>query len=95
MVRAVIMRVNPDAVIVVTDSTYENVMKSKKMVRFARENAPCARIIGIANKQDLPDTLTPEQVEQILQIPTHGLVAIDMSVRERLLEILTNAVLER
>jgi len=50
--------------------------------------------IGIANKQDLPTALTPERVGQILAIPTYELVAIDISYRDRMIQIIRKAILE-
>ncbi len=88
------MIANAQVVIVVTDSTLENVLKSKKLVSLVKEEVPDAKIIGIANKQDLPTALTPERVGQILGIPTYELVAIDISYRDRLIQIIRKAILE-
>ncbi|MBD3159433.1 MAG: hypothetical protein GF309_11635 [Candidatus Lokiarchaeota archaeon] len=62
--------------VVVTDSTLENVLQSKKLVNLLKEEASKAKIIGIANKQDLPGALPPERVEALLEIPTYGFVGI-------------------
>ncbi|MCF2136298.1 MAG: GTP-binding protein [Candidatus Thorarchaeota archaeon] len=88
------MIANAQVVIIVTDSTLENVLRSKKLVSLVKEEVPDARIIGIANKQDLPTALTPERVGQILGIPTYELVAIDISYRDRLIQIIRKAILE-
>ncbi|MEM2142490.1 MAG: ADP-ribosylation factor-like protein [Candidatus Thorarchaeota archaeon] len=88
------MVANAQVVVIVTDSTLENVLRSKKLVTMVREVVPDARIIGIANKQDLPMALTPERVGQILGIPTYELVAIDISYRDRLIQIIRRAILE-
>ncbi len=88
------MLANAQVVVIVTDSTLENVLRSKKLVQLVKEEVPNAKIIGIANKQDLPTALTPERVEQILGIPTYELVAIDISYRERLIQIIRKAILE-
>ncbi len=85
---------NAQVVIIVTDSTLENVLRSRKLVQMVQKEAPTAKIIGIANKQDLPTALTPERVGQILGVPTYELIAIDPSYRDRLLAILTKAILE-
>ncbi|MGY5874902.1 MAG: ADP-ribosylation factor-like protein [Candidatus Thorarchaeota archaeon] len=88
------MIANAQVVIIVTDSTLENVLRSKKLVTLVTEEVPDAKVIGIANKQDLPTALTPERVGQILNIPTYELVAIDISYRDRLIQIIRRAILE-
>ena len=88
------MIANAQVVVIVTDSTLENVLRSKKLVTLVSEEVPNAKVIGIANKQDLPTALTPERVGQILNIPTYELVAIDISYRERLIQIIRKAILE-
>ncbi len=88
------MIANAQVVVIVTDSTLENVLRSKKLVALVNEEVPNAKVIGIANKQDLPTALTPERVGQILSVPTYELVAIDISYRERLIQIIRKAILE-
>ncbi len=88
------MIANAQVVIIVTDSTLENVLRSKKLVSLVKDEVPDAKVIGIANKQDLPTALTPERVGQILSIPTYELVAIDISYRDRLIQIIRRAILE-
>ncbi|MFX0046457.1 MAG: ADP-ribosylation factor-like protein, partial [Candidatus Hermodarchaeota archaeon] len=88
------MIANAQVVVIVTDSTLENVLRSKKLVSLVKEEVPEAKVIGIANKQDLPTALTPERVGQILAIPTYELVAIDISYRDRLIQIIRKAILE-
>ncbi|TFF94556.1 GTP-binding protein [Candidatus Thorarchaeota archaeon] len=88
------MIANAQVVIIVTDSTLENVLRSKKLVSLVKEEVPNAKVIGIANKQDLPTALTPERVGQILGVTTFELVAIDISYRDRLIQIIRKAILE-
>lgn len=88
------MIANAQVVVIVTDSTLENVLRSKKLVSLVKEEVPDAKVIGIANKQDLPTALTPERVGQILSVPTYELVAIDISYRDRLIQIIRRAILE-
>ena len=88
------MIANAQVVIIVTDSTLENVLRSKKLVTLVKDEVPDAKVIGIANKQDLPTALTPERVGQILGVPTYELVAIDISYRDRLIQIIRRAILE-
>ncbi len=88
------MIANAQVVIIVTDSTLENVLRSKKLVSLVKDEVPDAKVLGIANKQDLPTALTPERVGQILGIPTYELVAIDISYRDRLIQLIRRAILE-
>ncbi|MHA2424786.1 MAG: ADP-ribosylation factor-like protein [Candidatus Thorarchaeota archaeon] len=88
------MIANAQVVVIVTDSTLENVLRSKKLVSLVKDEVPDAKIIGIANKQDLPTALTPERVGQILGVATYELVAIDISYRDRLIQIIRRAILE-
>ncbi|NVM37479.1 MAG: GTP-binding protein [Candidatus Lokiarchaeota archaeon] len=87
-----------DLCILVTDSTFENINGSKEIIhdildKFYQDKL----VIGIANKQDLPNRLTPEFCERILSsekriIKTHGMIAIEPMYREKILAILKEAI---
>ncbi len=87
-----------DITLLVTDSTYENISNSKEIIhdvldKFYQDKL----VIGIANKQDLPNRLTPEFCERILSsekriIETHGMIAIEPMYREKILAILKEAI---
>ncbi|MHA2283785.1 MAG: GTP-binding protein [Promethearchaeota archaeon] len=89
-----------DITLLVVDSTFENVNASKEIIhdildKFFQEKL----VIGIANKQDLPNRLTPEFCEKILSsekrvIKTHGMIAIEDMYREKILAILKEAINE-
>ncbi|MBD3408093.1 MAG: hypothetical protein GF411_18375 [Candidatus Lokiarchaeota archaeon] len=64
-------------VINITDSSLRSTLWSKKMLSLVRKSAPDAALLGVANKQDLPQALTGSRVESILGIPTIELCAID------------------
>ena len=81
-----------DIVILVTDSTYENVMKTKFLLDLIREWAPHIKVIAFANKQDLPEAMKPEEVSEILGIKAHGTIAIDPSYRFIILDILKKTI---
>lgn len=87
--------------LLVLDSTFENLNSSKEIIkdildRYYKESI----VIGIANKQDLPNRLTPEFCEKILfnisnripPIKVHGMVAINQNYREKILAILREAI---
>jgi ADP-ribosylation factor related protein 1 len=73
--------------ILVCDSTEDNIKKTKELYKkFSRYIG--SKIIAIANKQDLPDALSAEQVEKRLGIPTYGMSAIRVDLRGRIKRIL-------
>jgi small GTP-binding protein len=73
--------------VLVCDSTEENIRKTKdiynKFLRYLN-----TKIIAIANKQDLPDALSAKKVQKKLGIPTYGMSAIRLDLRDRIREIL-------
>lgn len=87
-----------DITLLVTDSTFEGINKSKEIIheildKFYQDKL----VIGIANKQDLPNRLSPEFCEKILSsenrvIKTHGMIAIEPMYREKILAILKEAI---
>ena len=89
-----------DITLLVTDSTFENINNSKEIIhdildKFYQDKL----VIGIANKQDLLNRLTPEFCEKILSsesrvIKTHGMIAIEPMYREKILAILKEAIKE-
>ncbi|MHA1301033.1 MAG: ADP-ribosylation factor-like protein [Candidatus Helarchaeota archaeon] len=65
-----------DLVVTVTDSTPKNVLQTKQIVdMIARKHN--ARIIAIANKQDQDGHMNAKRVEDVLQVPTYPMVAIE------------------
>ena len=83
-----------DIVILVTDSTPENVKESKILLNLIREWAPHIKVIAFANKQDLPEAMKPEEVSEILGIKAHGTIAIDPTYRTKILAILGETIAE-
>jgi small GTP-binding protein len=80
-------------VFLVTDSTYQNITESKKIItNLIRKYYQDTIIIGIANKQDLPNRLTPEFVQKILEVPTYGMIGINEDYRAKIIEILSQAI---
>ena len=60
---------------------------------IVRETAKYARIVAIANKQDLAMALPAYRVEQILGLKTFGCVAIDPAYRDSLLNMIKEILL--
>ncbi|TFG05893.1 MAG: GTP-binding protein [Promethearchaeota archaeon] len=80
-------------VCVVTDSTPQNVLQSKQLVEWVNQTQKNARIIAIANKQDIDGHFQAKRVENVLQVPTYGMTAIDPQQKEKLYYILIKELL--
>jgi small GTP-binding protein len=81
-----------DLLFIVTDSSPRNVLRSRELINYAAQfvGKDCP-IIAIANKQDLQKNdgrMDPKRVEEILNIRTYGLTAIDPTQRAKLMEII-------
>jgi len=87
-----------DIALLVTDSSFENLNTTKKIIKDLLDKYyKDVYVIGIANKQDLSNTLTPEFCEKILskegrEIQTHGMIAINPNYREKIHAILNEAI---
>lgn len=79
-----------DAVLLITDSSLENVEKSKFFIELIKTDAPNARAAVIGNKQDLPFALPVEKIEEILGIKTYGMIAIDPNNRDKMIQIIAD-----
>jgi small GTP-binding protein len=79
-----------DAVLIITDSTLENVEKSKFFIELVKEHAPYAHTAIIGNKQDLPDALNVKKIEEILGLKTYSMVAIDPKNRDKMIQIIAD-----
>ncbi|MHA1299545.1 MAG: ADP-ribosylation factor-like protein [Candidatus Helarchaeota archaeon] len=83
-----------DLVMLIVDSTEENVRESRLFLKLIEENEPNAKVVIIANKQDLPDKLYPQEIQKRLEdrrlglIPCYGFVALDPENRTKMLEII-------
>ncbi|MBN2149984.1 MAG: GTP-binding protein [Candidatus Lokiarchaeota archaeon] len=82
-----------DAVLIVTDSTPENVERSKYFVSLAAEQASNAKVAVIANKQDLAGAMPAEQVGKILGgSKSYGIVANDPQNRDKMINIIADVL---
>jgi small GTP-binding protein len=74
--------------VLVCDSTEENVQKTKTIYeRFERSWG--TKIIAIANKQDLPGALTPQEIQKRFGgLKTYGMSAIRPELQQRMKDIL-------
>jgi small GTP-binding protein len=81
-----------DIIIVVTDSSPRNVLKSRELINYATHfvDKDCP-IIAIANKQDLQSVdgrMNPDRVGELLKVKTYCLTAIIPSERIVLIDII-------
>lgn len=82
-----------DIVFVVLDSTPANLRETKeRILPQIFRLLPYSRYVAIANKQDLKGRLEPHVIEEELGLPTHPLIAIREDAKERLKQILTDAI---
>jgi len=81
-----------DAVLLITDSTLENIEKSKFFLELIKEQAPQAHTSVIGNKQDLNDAMKPEQIEKILGLKTYSMIANDSNNRDKMITIIADVL---
>jgi small GTP-binding protein len=79
-----------DAVLLITDSSLENVEKSRYFVELIKEQTPHAHSAAIANKQDLDTALSVEKVEEILGIKAYSMIAIEQGNRDKMIQIVAD-----
>jgi small GTP-binding protein len=79
-----------DAVLLITDSTLENVEKSKFFLELIREEASHAHTAVVGNKQDLNGALTPSQIERLLSLKTYSMIAKDPDNRDKMIQIIAD-----
>ena len=79
-----------DAVLLITDSTLENIEKSKFFINLIKEEAPYAQAAIIANKQDLSSPLSVEIIEDLMGIKTYSMVAIDPENKNKMVRIIAD-----
>jgi len=82
--------IGSDAVLIITNSSLENVEKSKFFIELIKDHAPYAHIAVIGNKQDLPEALNIDKIQEILGVKTYSMVAIDPVNRERMIQIIAD-----
>ncbi|MFW9894591.1 MAG: ADP-ribosylation factor-like protein [Candidatus Thorarchaeota archaeon] len=79
-----------DVVLLMTDSTLENLEKSRSFIELANKVIPYARFAVIANKQDLPGAMKVEDIERLMGNKTYGFVAIDPNNRPKMIRIIAD-----
>jgi signal recognition particle receptor subunit beta len=75
--------------LIVTDSTREDVNRVRYSLRFLREAFPDTRFAIVANKQDLNDSLAKTHIEKLTKLPTLEISATDTQNQSRLINFLS------
>ncbi len=81
-----------DAVLLITDSTIENVEKSKFFLELIKEQSPNAHTAVIGNKQDLSNAMPPETIEKILGLKTYSMIANREENRQKMITIIADVL---
>ncbi|MHA1341310.1 MAG: ADP-ribosylation factor-like protein [Promethearchaeota archaeon] len=82
-------------ILLVTDSTVENVLATKRVfMGLIKKARPDAIVLGIANKQDLPKAMAPNLVKKVLGLETevYPMCAIDPSERRKFQKIIAHGI---
>jgi len=79
-----------DAVLLITDSSLENVEKSRYFIELIKEQTPNAHAAAIANKQDRDIALSVEKIEKILGIKAYPMIAIESTNRDKMVQIVAD-----
>ncbi len=74
-----------EGVLLITDSTRDNVEKCKQFKHLILEEVPNACVSCIANKLDLVGVLSPGEIESILELKTYPLEATNPEGRNKLI----------
>jgi Arf/Sar family protein len=81
-----------DAVLIVTDSSIKNVEKSKFFIDLINKEVPYARAAFIGNKQDLKNTLSPEEIEKLTGMKTYAMVANQKGNRNKMIRVIADVL---
>ncbi|MFX1384439.1 MAG: ADP-ribosylation factor-like protein [Promethearchaeota archaeon] len=79
-----------DAVLLMTDSTLENLEKSKYFFELVNKVIPYSRLAVIANKQDLTEAMKVEDIERLMGQKVYSFIAIDPNNRPKMIRIIAD-----
>lgn len=79
-----------DAVLLMTDSTLENLEKSRYFFELVNRVIPYARLAVVANKQDLPEAMKVEDIERLMGQKTYSMIAIEPNNRPKMIRIIAD-----
>ncbi len=81
-------------VVVVTESSPKAVLKTRQLLEKYKDYLDDKQVVAIANKQDISGSMKPESVQDLLGIPTYGMVAIDPKQRINGYKLIVNGLRE-
>ncbi|MBA7545650.1 hypothetical protein ES705_38021 [subsurface metagenome] len=79
-----------DAVLIITDSTLENIEKSRYFIELVKEQSPNAFCAVIGNKQDIDGCLPPLKIERLLGLKTYSMIANNPKNRIKMIQIIAD-----
>ncbi|MBD3254247.1 MAG: GTP-binding protein [Candidatus Lokiarchaeota archaeon] len=81
-----------NAVLIITDSTPENVEKSRYFIELIKEEASYALRAVIGNKQDLRDAMDVNDIENIIGLRTYPMIANRAENRDKMIKIIAEVL---
>ena len=81
-----------DAILIITDSTFGNVERSRFFLNKIEEETPQAHIWVIANTKNIQSPLESSKIEEILGNKTTSINAINTKNRDKLIQTLINTL---
>ncbi|MDX1798606.1 MAG: ADP-ribosylation factor-like protein [Candidatus Lokiarchaeia archaeon] len=82
-----------DAVFIITDSTLKNAEESRLFLKKIEEEVPYAYTIAIANKQDLENALAVSRIQEILELDSYPIIAIDSNYKNKLILLISEILM--
>ena len=79
-----------DAILIITNSSIENVDKSKFFLELIKKEAPYAHIAVIANKQDTKNAISTQDIEKIIGLKTYSMIAINPENRMKMMQVIAD-----
>jgi len=79
-------------IVVVTESNPKAVLKTRQLLEKYKDLLTGTKVIAIANKQDIPGSMKPASVQDLLGVPTYGMVAIDPKERLNGYKLIVNGL---
>ncbi|MHA1278838.1 MAG: hypothetical protein ACTSQ8_16735 [Candidatus Helarchaeota archaeon] len=75
---------NTDVILFVNSSVFKDVMATRKIYDIIKPILPTAKYAVIANKQDITGAVEVNAIQRVYDLPTIGMVAIDLGNFEKL-----------
>ncbi len=77
-----------DAVLLITDSSFENMEKSRYFIDLINEVVPYSHSAVIGNKQDLPTSIDIESIERVMGLKAYPMIATDRENKVKMIRII-------